>query len=322
MYCVLMCKQRTLSVVFGTLIALIPAPPGASAQDAASVDPVSEIMSSIVAGNDFSISDDQIESELYLEEQICFSAAAETTFAKVIDENFVDESDSEKCASKDVHWDSVLGAVEKYSGSCRLKYHLAKGKDEQAPGKVETSAKLAKLTSVPVQGHLKVEWTEHFAAGYEFPDGSQKLARFFVSAGGGHEANVVIMEGGISVQGSMFVRALDGKGKPVLLEIADSIKFEKGVPTKKDIPFSLEVQMPTTDADGWMEFSVDGQKKKKPMPKVRKLSDKCVAGFDGVWVGGNWSNAGTVTKKESDRYISAVRIYGEIKKEEGNHSPS
>ena len=80
--------------------------------------------------------------------------------------------------------------------------------------------------------------------------------------------------------------------------------------------------MPTTDADGWMEFSVDGQKKKKPMPKVRKLSDKCVAGFDGVWVGGNWSNAGTVTKKESDRYISAVRIYGEIKKEEGNHSPS
>ncbi|MCB0324535.1 MAG: hypothetical protein KDD69_13225 [Bdellovibrionales bacterium] len=243
-----------------------------------------------------------------LESGTCLPVTTPREFVPLLRESF---GENGRCAATSPFWDVVLGSLDSFDGNCRLVYPLVRNADEQENAKVETNPGLLELSGLGLQDHLRVEWTEHFATGYEFPAGSQKLARFFISSAAGHQGNLMILDGGRLVQGTVFLQGTTPAGMPALFESVAYLEYTDGVPVGRDIAASLEVKIPSSEQAGWLEFSFDGQVVRQAIPRLQQSNQPCVTGFDGVWVGGNWSNRGTPSTRESRRYIDDIVIYGQ-----------
>lgn len=262
----------------------------------------------------FSASDEQTAAgssysgEMLADQRYCIDAVAPSGFGLLFSESF---GGGGSCAATAGVWDSAFGIVENVGGDCRLSYTVPAGTDEQEPAKVTAISALQQLAGIPIQTHLRVEWSDYFQPGYEFPAGSQKLARFFTSWGATHEANVMILNQGRSVQGTVFIKGIDERGQPALFETVGWLEFPDGVPVGQEVPASLEVKMPSTEREGWLDFSFAEKQIRLQIPRMSADAGSCTTGFDGLWIGGNWTNQGRLATRDSTRYIDDIAVYGE-----------
>ena len=213
-------------------------------------------------------------------------------------------------------WEETRGNITSGIDSCSLEYFIPAGSpDEPTPAQVQlNTAGLQNLTGRSRQQYLRVSWTDYFEPGYEFPNSSQKLARFYDSDGGQSLVNAQISENNSFVQILMIV-VDEAESMPLNYFVNFSRAWdgvnETGVPLGVPIQFEMEALLPSRSSPGYVRLRfADVDLYVETDHQVEQLfgSSNCLLGFSGVWVGGNWSNIGPSASKSSLRYIDNIRI--------------